>query len=276
MDAHTVAPTTETAESSLEGPQRSRRSFLAGAAALLGLVAAESIANAPAASAADGDPLYLGKPNSASTETVAFASVGGAPAAFRVQNTGTSDAVQGVASAGGAGTAGYADAGVGAYGWSNQSRGVLGQANGPSTGVQGVSGPTAPAPAAKTGVFGYASQDTSAIGVLGESGVGTGVRGRSDQGTGVFAESLSGDALLVSGPGAFSRCGIVTILAGRKSILVTSVALSPKSLVLAVLQGNSSKRYVLSAVPDVANDRFTITLNKAVKSDTPVGWFVVN
>lgn len=86
---------------------------------------------------------------------------------------------------------------IGSYGQSNSYIGVLGQSNatnlpsiagqsfGNSTGLEGhsASGPgPLPAPKAKTGVFGYASQDSASRGVYGESPAGHGIHGKSSTG----------------------------------------------------------------------------------------------
>ena len=72
------------------------------------------------------------------------------------------------------------------------------------------------------------------------------------------------------------RSGKLTILAGHASVTKSSIRVDAGSLVLAVLQQDRSGIYMRSAVPDAAGDSFTIHLNKAVSSDTKVGWFIVN
>jgi hypothetical protein len=57
---------------------------------------------------------------------------------------------------------------------------------------------------------------------------------------------------------------------------VTGVGLSAASLVLATMQQDRPGVWVRSAVPNVAGNSFTISLNKAVTVATDVAWFVVN
>jgi hypothetical protein len=63
----------------------------------------------------------------------------------------------------------------------------LGWSHGNSTGVQGYSGGGGPPAKAKTGVYGYASQDNFSRGVIGESPAGIGVYGISSSGYGVYS-----------------------------------------------------------------------------------------
>jgi hypothetical protein len=44
---------------------------------------------------------------------------------------------------------------------------------------------------------------------------------------------------------------------------------------LATVQA-AAKQFVQSAVPDVADSQFVITLNAAATADLPVAWFIVN
>jgi hypothetical protein len=46
--------------------------------------------------------------------------------------------------------------------------------------------------------------------------------------------------------------------------------------VLATLQQDRPRVFVRSAVPNAAGNSFTVRLNKAVGSDTTVGWLLVN
>jgi len=101
------------------------------------------------------------------------------------------------------------------------------------------------------------------------------VAGRSDNGTGVLADSINGTALKVTGKAAFSRSGKATVQAGTSAVTVAGVPLTSASLILATVQ-QSGGAYVKSAVPDVANSRFRINLNKAPTVDVAVAWFIVN
>src|SRR5207244_7953065 len=74
-------------------------------------------------------------------------------------------------------------------GFSNASNppAIVGQSTGNSTGVEGYSGGgNAPAPKAKTGVYGFAAQDNFSRGVTGESPAGIGVYGVSSTGYGGY------------------------------------------------------------------------------------------
>jgi hypothetical protein len=135
------------------------------------------------------------------------------------------------------------------------------------------------------GVSGFSG---SGIGVKGE-GENTGVYGLSEFGTGVIGESGApdsagvsasnsggGDALRVNGRSTFDRSGQATVPAGTKKVMVTGVASSAASLVLATVQSTSGGSYVKQAVPNVAGSSFTVFLNKAPTVSVPVAWFVVN
>ena len=127
----------------------------------------------------------------------------------------------------------------------------------------------------QNGVFGQTST-AGASGVYGENdGTGFGVAGSSAGGVGVLAQSGTGTALQVNGVAAFTRGGVATVPKGSRSVVITGVQLSSASMVLATIQA-AGTRYVQSAVPDPANSRFTIYLNKAAPVAVPVAWFVVN
>jgi hypothetical protein len=114
-------------------------------------------------------------------------------------------------------------------------------------------------------------------GVVGFGGAlsGPGVQGFSfGLGPGVLAQNTAGNALQVEGKAAFSRSGLATVPAGMRKTMVTGVALSAQSLILATAQSNAGA--VRSAVPDIPGGKFTIQLTKAATTDVPVAWFVLN
>lgn len=161
-------------------------------------------------------------------------------------------------SGGGNGVYGFSDAGTGVAGVSSSANGVEGESAG----------------SAASGVFGQ--NGSTGYGVAGQADSGTGVWGDSASSTGVLASSANGTALQVSGKAAFSRSGRLTIAAGKTSAIVTGVALSSASLVLATLQQHVAGVYVVAAVPNVAGSSFTVYLSKAPTASAQVAWFVVN
>jgi hypothetical protein len=112
---------------------------------------------------------------------------------------GTSDTSNGVKGASDSGTGVYGSSGsyMGIYGTSNSASvaAIVGKSTGHSSGLQGYSGTASlPVPPAKTGVFGYASQDATSVGVRGESPAGFGVYGKTT-GTG-FAGYFNGKTFM--------------------------------------------------------------------------------
>ena len=93
------------------------------------------------------------------------------------------------------------------------------------------------------------------------------------------ANSASGIALRVSGKAQFSRSGTATITGTtttpKSSVVISNVALSSKSLVLATAQKNVAGVWVAAAVPNVSAKTVTIYLNKTVTVSYPVAWFIV-
>jgi hypothetical protein len=86
----------------------------------------------------------------------------------------------------------------------------------------------------------------------------------------------SSQGIHLQGRTFFSRSGLLTIAAGKPSVRLTGIALTSRSLVLAVLQQDRPGVFVRAVVRDAANSWFTIKLNAAVGSDTLVAWFLVN
>lgn len=180
----------------VESP-RTRRAVLAGA---LGGFAAwvASAAGVPRpAAAANGQPVLLGLPNSATKATV-------------VANSGTShtesdNALQGSAAAG-YGVLGVSSSGtaVGAEAQGAGGLGVWARSQGGGTAVlawsqaPGEMGITIPS---KTAVYGRAAHDSTAIGVRGESTIGVGVAGVVTTGQAVRGVSTKGLDLVAGGSG---------------------------------------------------------------------------
>lgn len=149
--------------------------------------------------------------------------------------------------------------------------GVWGDAN-DGFGVYGGSG--------SVGVYGFgfgvgvvAASDSAGIGLYGFAGDGSGPV--PVDGTGVLAgaEGIA-PALDVRGVAKFSRSGITSLASGSTKV-VGGVALTPSSMVLAVLQTNRAGVWVRAVVPNVAASSFTIYLNTSVSATTNVAWFVV-
>jgi hypothetical protein len=239
------------------------------------LAAATALFNgSPGATATQGQPVIAGQTNTATNETV-------------VQNTNVS--VPGCSTPfQNGGLLGCGHTGVRGFGGAT---GVLG--DGGNTGVLGLG---ATDRASGIGVFGQGftgllgtgilngveGQTNSAIasGVYGENdGTGFGVAGRANSGTGVLADSTDGIALAVNGKAKFSRSGTARVAGTsgtpRSSITVNNVALTSKSLVLVTPQKNVVGVLVQGVVPNVANSRFTVFLNKNVSVSYPVAWMVI-
>ena len=95
----------------------------------------------------------------------------------------------------------------------------------------------------------------------------------------MLADSTNGIALDVKGKARFSRSGTVTVAGTaatpKSSIVVINVALTNKSLVLVTPQKNVAGTWVQAAVPNAANSRFTVFLNRTVSVSYPVAWMVI-
>ena len=141
---------------------RTRRAVLAGG---LAAAAAASLGRAQPVSAHDPDDVRLGAPNSATIQTgITNNATNGS--AFAAYASGTGHGVDAISPTG---TAVYADSG------SSTGPAVIGRSAGDNTGLQGYSGSdVAPPSPAKTGVYGYATQDATAVGVRGTSVAGRG------------------------------------------------------------------------------------------------------
>jgi hypothetical protein len=119
------------------------------------------------------------------------------------------------------------------------------------------------------GVFGKAD---------GGTGDGTGVHGITKTGVGVRAEATdnAGFGLNVVGRALFSRSGRVAFAQGEASKTITVARIDVYSIVLATIQASVAGTWVQGATKDVANARFTISLNQPAPTPLVVGWFVVN
>jgi len=261
--------------------KRSRRALLAGATGALGALVAGAVVKATPAQAADNDFILLGTQNSETHRTTIDKVAQDGYAAVQADSTGSDPGVFGSSSAG-----------SGVYGLS-----------GSGTGVYGQSGSTVGSTPDQSGVHGVSDADGYS-GVYGEflgTGVGAAVHGNNltgtgqgvvgfgktglyglalSGGTGVLASSAvdqTGVALNAIGPTQFSLSGLASIAAGAKSEVVTDVSLRSTSLVLATVQNNAGVS-VAYVVPNVAQSKITINLNKVVPSGKTarVAWFVIN
>lgn len=314
-------------------PPRSRRRFLAGAAAVLGIATAESLSSPQSARATQGQPVLAGESNTETSETsitntagdgAGLSATGAGGGTGLIGTGGAAAGAVGVSGQGGGlgrgpGVVGTSTFDVGVFGAGQP--GVFGLGRGNAPGVRGISGGGGTGvegigvafggfvgkgvhgtgsehvegvwgdggPDGGRGVVGVGGQGpnpftnvpgTGVFGAGGGGGVrvqGTGVQGRAGGpgGVGVYAENVNGGVgLKVLGAAVFSRSGKVTVPAGSSGVIVNDVDLTADSLVLATLQQAIAGVYVESVVPDPANSRFTINLNK--KASVPVGWFVVN
>jgi len=150
----------------------------------------------------------------------------------------------------------------------NPRAAVYGSTAGTGAAVEGDSNGAGP------GVFGFS--EGTGPGVRGASvGRNPGVEGQSSgTGPGVLAlNDGSGPALEVQGPATFSRSGVATITARKKSVTVSFPGVTATSMVLATLQTMAKGVAVAAAVP--ALDSFTVRLTKAPKTDVVVAWFVM-
>ncbi len=144
-------------------------------------------------------------------------------------------------------------------------------ATGGATGIYGLG-------LSSNGVQGDAG--TGASGVYGSNfGAGNGVRGRSAHGAGVLAQSSHGTALRVAGKVQFSRSGSATVRGTpskpKSWVVVSHVAVSAKSLVLATAQKNVVGVFVQAAVTNATAHTVTIFLSKPVSGAYPVAWLVI-
>lgn len=247
----------------------SRRALLAGLAGGLAAAVAATLGRAQPASAHDPDDVWLGAPNSATSET-------------SITNT----AVNGTAFAAWApaaraiGVVGYASLGTGVVGTSNVGNGVMGLSRAKdASGVYGENSYQGYGVAGRSNSPSLGTGGVFAAATLGDNTAGgIGVWARAAHGVGLFAEAVNPDAIALKAEGItkFSRSGSLTVKAGTLSVTKTGIRVEAGTLVLAALQHDRPGVHVRSAVPNAVGDSFTIRLNEAVANDTRVAWFLVN
>ena len=183
-----------------------------------------------------------------------------------IRGTGTAYGLWGQSTSGGDGVYGSSTGGDGVYGQGFNGLDGVGTENG----VQ-----------ATGGTFGVFASGTD-YGVYG-SAPNHGVYGRATNNAGAGLEgeaaSAAGFGLRVTGKAQFSRSGTATITGTAttplSSIVISNVAVSGKSLVLATPQKNVAGVWVEAAVPNATAKTITIFLNKTVSVSYPVAWMVI-
>ena len=175
----------------------------------------------------------------------------------------------------------YGSGPIGVYGTgptgvsgSGSQRGLYGASSGTGYGVEGTQVEDGIA------IYGHVnSQHGTAVWGENEEGTGHGVVGSAAFGVGVLARSADATALAVEGRAWFSSSGRAVVAgtsASPKSFVVVSkVALTDKSMVLVTPQKAVAGVFVIGAVPNVADGKVRIVLNKAVTASYPVGWFLI-
>jgi hypothetical protein len=285
-------------QTSARSQRRTRRHLLAGGAAAVGAVAAEALARATPAAAANGDPITMGQLNQASSNT--SINNNGGDTTFTALGTVGGTALEGDA-VDGTGVSGTSVTGIGVSGTTGSTAAgaaaVAGEITSTSPGSfsAGVRGKNAGTGANGVGVLGSHGGDgwgvygasQGGIGVFGNVTTGTGVEGSgttgvfgvtsAQHGVGVLAQNNGGGpALKVNGVAAFSRSGVATVPPG-KSQVAHGLPLTSASFVLATIQGNVTGLYVRGVTIAAGSPgSFTIHLSKAVKSKTNVAWLAVN
>ena len=276
---------------STSGGPRSRRSVIAGAAAVSVALVADAVVRPGSARASTGTFQY-GVPNDAGTAATALyaqttisalsvINAGDGAAVYAGSSGGTAfiaqSEAQGYASLYGEHTNGYGvigdtgtsdltDGMTGVWGRDLSNAGAVGTAGGSinGTGVVGVGAPTA-----------ASAQPAAALGSNGLPEV-TGVYGVSVAGVGVRAQSTTGTALKVTGKTHFSRSGRATVGAGHSYVdVAVSGGVTATSLCFANLtayRAGVSVAAVRPAYPTASKIR--IYLTKTVTSATVVAWLV--
>jgi hypothetical protein len=183
----------------------------------------------------------------------------------------------------GHGVAGLGSTSYGVYGQTlatNQPA-VVARSRGGNTGLLGVSGdvgspvPTAPA---KTGVYGYATQDASSKGVYGRSSGGRGVYGQATAGRGGSFEASTGIALHAKGRVQLeTSSGTGLIASGTDAQTVTpGFDLTADSKVLVTLLADPGASAVVKhALVDATADSFTVYLTANATTETKFAWLVL-
>jgi hypothetical protein len=261
----------------------SRRAVLTaalGGAAALGV---QALASAPGVRAADADPLVLGAPNTAASETSLTADRDSGTVLGVVNNTtAISKSSVGVlgSAANGVGLKGASDTNVGVYGATADETAASEFTD--FTGVYGFVDGTGldPLQFVATGVWG---DSVEGIGIFGSgpSGVvgvgGWGVLGFSDvaNGIGVVAEAAApARALVVNGKAHFSRSGKVSVGRTRSSVSLSMAGVTSASMVIATVQANKIGLYVKGAV--ATTNKITIYLSKKPPATVRVAFIVLD
>jgi hypothetical protein len=237
---------------------------------VLAALAAEGLARAPAAEAANGDAVRAGQNTTATSSTKVTNTADTGAGLWGIASGADRHGVFGSNTGGGHGVGGTAGAG---------GAGVHGVNTGNTYGVWGD---------APHGIAVYASSDdglailgfTTSTGAAVEGanfGTGPGVRGGNGHSDGIGLEADSpGIALNVLGVAAFSRSGIATVKNGAKKVTVKLAPISVTSLVLATVQQSSGGRSVKYVETDPGSNSFTIALDGRAAVDVSVAWFVLN
>lgn len=117
-----------------------------------------------------------------------------------------------------------------------------------------------------------------AIGTYTVSDNGVGLDALTYDGTAVRASTAVpslGYALETRGRVRFDSAGRVAVRAGQTRAVISNLALTPNSIVLATLQARRRGLHVEAAVADPATNSATIFLNKEAPAPVDVGWFVI-
>lgn len=223
---------------------RSRRALLAGSIGALAALAAQAIGRADIASAANGDPVLVGKDN-LQTE-YQWTTIARSDQDTRVAFATPTDGLVGTT-------------------FVNNGSGVVGVV-GSGQGSVGVAALTR----------GHHSQVAVEADCREGNGEGIAVRARTKNGIGVYASAPGGYAIQAVGRTVFSRSGKVTFSKGQATRTVTGNSLTADSLIVATIQGDVSGTWVRGVSINTSTGKFTIRLNKAAPKQLKVGWFIVN
>jgi hypothetical protein len=198
------------------GPRRPRRELLAGAAGALAVIAAETVAKAAPAQAANGDPVLQGTDNGPTTSrTMIFTASNTEFASLCDQSShgkgsvgvfghGVNIGVYGEATS-------FFGAGVSGAGLGGNATGVAGFGSGNGTGVTGEGAGTGSGVFGQGGANGNDRNDSGAgvTGVGGGSGPGVSGQGGPDNGTGVHGTAFGSGTGVVGTGGANGGAGLV-------------------------------------------------------------------
>jgi hypothetical protein len=211
----------------IESKSPSRRALLAGVLGGLGAWAAGAIGRASPVRA-EGEAIVVGGEYTTATSPTSISNQTNGLDVFVAQSSGNGIAVSGFSNSQ-IGVYGFSGSNVGVYAYSGATNqpASLGSSAGNSTGVQGYSGSGSSPAKAKTGVYGYATQDGTAKGVWGNSPNGRGVQGSTIAGYAGYFEGrvystqfyeLS-EIATPSAPGSASRARLFIRDSGGKTQL---------------------------------------------------------